>query len=247
MTSQNLRSSFLAALLVLATTTACSSALVVTGSGQSRTEPRAVANFTALSVAIPGRVEMVQGTTESLTLTADDNVIGLIETVVEGGVLKLRMTERNLRLTPRTPIRVQLNVKSLDAISIYGSGDVRAASFEAPKLTIGIFGSGDVELGKLTTQKLATKIRGSGDVVLAGRADNAEISIAGSGDVKASHLETRNIEVSIAGSGDAAVWARDTLSVSIAGSGDVQYYGDPSVDKKVLGSGSVKRRGASPS
>ena len=53
------------------------------GSGRLVTETRAVSGFTGISLAMPGHVEVTQGDTESLTVTADDNVLPLIETVVE--------------------------------------------------------------------------------------------------------------------------------------------------------------------
>lgn len=217
----------------------------ITGSGQSRTEERPVTGFTGISVAIPGKVELVQGSRESLSITADDNILPVIQTVVENGTLKIRLP-RNTNLTTVTPLRIQVGARSVESISIYGTGDVNATTLQAKALAVGIYGAGDVTVGKLAAEHFQVKIRGSGDVQAGGRSDRVEISIAGSGDVKVGSLESKRTEVSIAGSGDAQVWARERLEVSVAGSGDVRYFGDPTVERTIMGSGSVKRLGATP-
>ena len=199
----------------------------VVGSGKSVTEKRAVSGFRAVAISVPGSVELVQGGAETLTLTADDNVAPLIESVVEDGKLRIRFRERgHLNVRPRAPIRIAITARVVDSITVAGSADVRAS--------------------KLATASLHVSIAGSGDVHLAGKAEQLDVNVAGSGNVKANALDTQRTKITIAGSGDAEVWARSELRASIAGSGDVRYYGDPQIHRSVVGSGSVRRLGASP-
>jgi hypothetical protein len=180
-----------------------------------------------LARAVPGRVDLVQAGTESVSVTADDNVLPLIETVVEDGVLRIRFRgpdSRNVRI--RTPIRIAVKARTVESIAVGGSGDVFASSLSGPALRVSVAGSGNVSL--------------------AGKAESLEARISGSGDVKAKGLDAARATVSISGSGDAVVVARSALRVQIAGSGDVAYYGDPALQKSVAGSGSVRRLGAAP-
>ena len=203
------------------------SAETVTGSGTPATETRNAAGTRAVSLSVPGRLEIVAGDTEKLTLTGDDNVLPLVETLVERGELRIRFRERGpFNLRTRTPLRMTLTAKAIEGISISGSGEVVANTVDARKLALSIAGSGDITLG--------------------GKAQALEVQIAGSGNVRAGKLEARSAHVSIAGSGDATLWARESLEASIAGSGDVRYYGDPSVQRSVMGSGSIRRVGATP-
>jgi hypothetical protein len=200
----------------------------VVGSGKAVTENRAASGFQGLAISIPGKVELTQGSSESLTITADDNVAPLIESVVEGGVLRLRYRKSGsgyLNVKTTTPIRVVLNARSVESISIAGSSDVDAR--------------------QLAGSALKVSIAGSGDVRLAGKGDALNVSISGSGSVKAKGYDAQRTTISIAGSGDAEVTARGKLKASIAGSGDVRYHGDPSVEKSVVGSGQVRRVGGS--
>ena len=68
----------------------------ITSSGVSKTESRQVSGFQACRFGITAKVEIRQGTSEGVTITGDDNIVALVETVVEDGKLKVRWNERNL-------------------------------------------------------------------------------------------------------------------------------------------------------
>lgn len=219
----------------------------LTGSGRPVTETRAVSGFTGVALGIPGRLEITQGGAESLSITADDNALPFIQTVVENGTLKIRWSEKNMNVS-RVTIRMALGAKALERLAVGGSGTVRVAQLKAARLSLGVGGSGDITIGSLATGDLETSIGGSGNVIIeGGSADSISASIAGSGDLKAPKLAAKRVKVNVAGSGDASVWASETLNVSVAGSGSIRYYGDPKVGKSIVGSGDVRRLGASPS
>jgi hypothetical protein len=208
-------------------------------------QDRAVSGFSGLRLAVPAKVELIQGNTESLTIEGASEDLAKIETVVEDGTLHVRTSGRpDWSWAPK--LRITLHAKRIDSLAISGAGDIRAKSLKAGALKLAIAGSGDIRIAVLEADSATVAISGSGDVNLAGRAATVTSHISGSGDLRAERLEARNVIVSIAGSGDVAVWAREALHVSIAGSGDVRYYGDPSLERKILGSGSVKRLGPAP-
>lgn len=209
----------------VAMASAASAHEVITGSGKQVTQQRTVSGFNGVSLAVPARIEIVQGDREGVELTGDDNVLAEIETVVDQGSLKLRWRKD---------------------VSVRNAGTLRGTVYARTVEAIAISGSGDVHAPALQSKQLALRIAGSGDMNLAGRADAVQVRISGSGNVKAAKLDARQAKVNIAGSGDATLWARESLSVTVAGSGDVRYYGDPSVEKRIAGSGSVRRAGASP-
>ena len=219
---------------------------LATGAAEAaeRRENRDVAGFNALALSAPLDVDIVQGDKESLVLEGDEAELAKIETVVEGGALKIRMRERHWGNWSK--LRGHLTVRDLHALSISGSGDIKSNALRSGDFEVSISGSGDVAIGTLAADRLRVSIAGSGDVNVGGKVERTELSIAGSGDVNAKRLETREAKVSITGAGDATVWAHDNVEVSILGSGDVRYYGDPKVAKRVVGAGSVVRLAATP-
>lgn len=217
----------LAAALVLVGCDTPAFAERVTGSGTAATQSRDVSQVRSVGLAVPGTLDIVQGEREALSITGDDNVLPLVETVVEQGALRIRFREaRSLSVTPRVPLRFTLQVRTLEGIAIAGSGDVRAERLEVPKLRVSVSGSGNTLLG--------------------GKVQSLDVDVAGSGNVKASKLEASRATISIAGSGDARLWVREGLSASIAGSGNVDYYGDAKLTTSIVGSGRVRRLAASP-
>lgn len=217
----------------------------IRGSGRIVKQNRQLSGFSGLSLGTPGRVELRIGNSESVTVEADDNVLPLLETVVEDGVLKIRPARRDLNLQSRS-IRVVVQARSIERLSLGGSGSIHADPLRAKRLDIDMGGSGEIRLKGVEADTLSVSLAGSGDIEAAGGSvEKLSVSIKGSGDVDLGRVQAASASVSVAGSGDAVVAPRNRLGVSIAGSGDVKYYGDPQVSKSVAGSGEVKRVGAS--
>ena len=215
------------------------------GSGKLQTEPRAVGSFSAIE--LHGSMDLVlrQGAREAVELRADDNLLALVETrvVSRSGVPTLEVRTRDgSRYSSRNPITVTVDVVTLSALSVRGSGNVSGEGLKAPALKIVLAGSSELKLRKLSLDEASLKISGSGNAELSGKAARLSVSISGSGDINSRELEAEEVIVSIAGSGGASVNARKTLGVSIAGSGNVDYVGDASVKTSVAGSGQVKKR-----
>ena len=218
---------------------AASLALIFTSvqlSGQE--ESRDVSGFTSISYALPGSLEIVQGSSESLVLKGNQDDLDKIITKVEGGTLKIYTKPHVSNLSH---ITVYVTVRNLEELDVAGSGDVNVKDvLKSDDFELTLSGSGDVMFNKLEASSLEISLAGSGDISIAGKVKEVEISIAGSGDIKADELESENAEVSIAGSGSARVWATESLETSIVGSGDVYYKGNPLVEADVVGSGSTK-------
>jgi hypothetical protein len=198
---------------------------VVKGTGQVQVEARPVGVFEAVSVRGALKVVPRQSGSPSVQVRAGDSLLPLIETQVESrsGVPTLEIGVRNgTHYSARSEPVVTVDVATLKALSISGSGDVECDALKAPRLRVAVAGSGDARLRGLAIDVMSIKVSGSGDVQAAGRASK--------------------LGASIAGSGDARVNASKTLAVSIAGSGDVAYQGDVTVKTSIAGSGTVRKR-----
>lgn len=217
----------------------------VQGNGNISKQAREVANFSGLGLGLPGSVEVRIGSTESVSIESDENILPLIETVVEEGTLKIRPVRRNLQLDTRH-LKVVITARKLERIAVGGSGAVDAEGLRGSQLAFDVGGSGSINLRNIEGESVSVSLGGSGNLKATGSADKLKVSIGGSGKVSTGQLATREAAVSIGGSGQAVVWAKQALTVSVAGSGDVSYYGDPQVTKNVMGSGNVKRLAAAP-
>lgn len=216
-----------------------------TGSGRVASETRSVADFQRIELNGSMDLKVRQGTPQSVRVEADDNLLSLLQTVVEGSGNDARLSiqwQPRQSIRPRAKVLVTVVVPTLRGVALKGSGDLQLDALDTPALKLALSGSGDARIKDLSTEELVLSLAGSGDVAGQGRAARLRISIAGSGDVSLADLQADDVRVSIAGSGNAAVHAQKSLEVSIAGSGDVSYSGAPSVKSTVAGSGSVRKR-----
>ena len=214
----------------------------VVGSGTARTETRAASGFRGIAVAIPASVEIRQGASEGVTITAEENVLPLVETKVVDGVLSIQWRDRNAEVRAHK-LEVVVDAKAVDKLTVGGSGSLHARSLAAPALSATIGGSGSITIDKLETDALRATIAGSGQLTAAGRAHRLDATLAGSGGLAAANLQARDAQLALQGSADATVRVRDSVAVTIAGSASVTYYGKPKVAQTVMGSGSVRSAG----
>ena len=185
-----------------------------------------------------------QGTREGIELRGDDNVLVLIETQVvdRGGVPTLEITtKKGSSFSTRAPIFATIDLITLRALSISGSGDVTGDALKAPGLALAISGSGTVKLMQLAADEISPNVSGGGGIAFGGRTGRLRVAISGRGNVDARALEADDVILSVAGSGDADVTARKTLTVSIAGVGNVKYTGDATVKSSIAGHGNISK------
>ena len=215
----------------------------VAGNGAIKQQHRAPGKFSGISLHLPATVELRSGTNDDILIETDDNLLPLIDTVVENGVLYLRPVKRHQNLRTRT-MKMVIQVRELDRIIVGGDGSVAADLVRSPTLRCNIDGAGSIALKRIDTDSLSVNIAGSGDFkALAGSTGKLAVAISGSGDVELDRVTAQDAEVSIAGSGDVRLAVRNTLHGTIAGSGDISYYGDPKLTRSIAGSGEVHRAG----
>jgi hypothetical protein len=208
----------LALLTVVLLLAACS---VTQGSGQLATESRQVSGFTKVELAGFGELTIEQTGTESLTISAEDNLLPRLTSEVSGDTLVLG-EEPNTTIRTTKPITYSLTVKELTGLAISGSGNI--------------------SVPKLTATALSTKISGSGTITVNGTAVDQDLEISGSGRYQAEQLTSKTVKAQISGSGTANALATDMLDVKISGSGSLTYTGNPQVTQEISGSGKLIKK-----
>jgi hypothetical protein len=232
----------LSVLLLLCTLPLTALAAPVVGSGVAKTETRPVSGFHQVALGISARLEIRQGTSEGLTITGDDNVLPLVQTKVTNGVLEINWKERNVDAR-FDKLEIVLDARSVDGLTLGGSGNIHAIALTTRALNATIGGSGSIAIDKLDADALKATIGGSGQLSAAGRADKLDATLAGSGRLAAANLQSRDARLALQGSPEATVRVRDALTLTIAGSGSVTYYGKPRITQTLMGSGSVRNAG----
>lgn len=236
-------SSLIAIVLVITGIASLSSCRKVIGEGPVLAEERIVANFTEVETSIPGAVYLSEGTTQQVRIESQQNIINVVETKVEDGVLKLKL-RNNTILANNSNLKVYISIPKYRAISLMGSGNVMVEnSLNSHDMDVKLTGSGNMEIDRLYGNNLYSELTGSGNIrINAGTVESQTVRITGSGDYDARNMNSNHAEVTITGSGNATVKASNSLKARISGSGNVYYYGNPVTDVSITGSGNVKHQ-----
>ncbi len=216
------------------------------GSGNVITQTRPVAGFNAITVNYPSDVTISQGTTESMTIEAEDNVLRDLTTNVSNGILNIGVGPRDTlgsAIMPTRPVRINIVVKDLSALNVPAAGTVHLNGLNTSDLSAVISGAGTVTLDNLVAQNLTCTMSGAGTMTAGGSAGNVNVTISGFGTYNGAGLRSDTGLAAISGAGSATLWVTRQLTAQISGLGSINYYGQPSVTQQVGGLGTVRRLG----
>lgn len=233
------------------------------GNGDLVEETRDVAAFTGVINEGPIAVHVVSGTTASVIVSCDSNLIDDIETDVENGNLIIGNRDGiNLSFRPSDACFVEVVAVDLDRVAGSGSGalvvdgeglqltathnsgsgaldvlgSIVADEFEATNT-----GSGASSFADIDANDVSLETTGSGSLTVSGGATiELEIDVTGSGSIHARALGATSVDAEVNGSGSGEVTAFEAIEAETTGSGGLSVWGDPTQrNVNSTGSGSV--------
>jgi hypothetical protein len=241
---------FLTILLVAALLMGCGTislnptAKNITPSDNIITETRPVSGFTGVDMRTIGTVTITQGGTEALIVKGSDNLLPLVKTSVQNGILVIEMENINIQsLKKGNVLTFEITVKDLNSLNVSGLGTVEMSGLETKSLNLAMSGAGAIKIDKLAADSVSVNVSGMGGITLAGTANHADVSIFGAGEISAADLECKTANASISGVGTATVWVADELTGNISGAGGVRYYGEPKTKTNSTGVGRFEALG----
>ena len=194
---------------------------VIQGSGNVVTETREVSGFTAVSLNGVGHLIIDQTGSESMSITADDNILPYIETRVRGRELVIGIQD-NTTFNNVTELTYHVTVQTINSLELNGAGAV--------------------EVLNLDGQDWQTTLAGGGTITVSGKVDVQTAELNGAGAYNAEALQSQEATVRQNGAGMAIVQVSERLDVSIDGLGSVEYIGNPTVREEINGLGTVRQR-----
>jgi hypothetical protein len=192
-------------------------------SGVRKSEKRPSGSFDRIRSLISGDVSVRYGDADEIVVEADENIVPLIKTDIDGDVLTVSSSGS---FSTSQPIKVSVTIPK---------------DREMPDLDL--IGSGDISMHGIDQADISVNLQGSGDISLSGTAGRIRLSLMGSGDIDARRLKGKEVDISLMGSGDIEASASEKVSVTLMGSGDVVVSGSPKkISSSNLGSGDVSIR-----
>jgi hypothetical protein len=240
MKTKGLLASVVTFMLLLSGLTACAQHERISGSGSVKKETRDIAGFKSIGTSGSFNVYISPGSSKSIEIEADDNILPYIVTELKGDELKVHI-KKGYDIKPSQKITVNVSMPEVRSLAASGSGGFYSkGSLKGEKVELGISGSVNVDLD-LQASKLEVGVSGSTKIALKGNISTVEYGISGSAAVDALALQSDNVEVSVSGSGDLAVNAQKKLDISISGGAKVRYKGNPSINQSSSGSAKITK------
>jgi len=215
----------------------------VKGKGEVVSETRTVTGYSGISLAIDATVNFTTDTIWYLEIKAQQNILDVLETYVDGGNNLVIRYKSNVIVGKHEPIEIFVAGPDVNGFDISGSGNL----FVINPLVTGyaeadISGSGNLAIYEIQANEFHQSISGSGNFQSNSGVINFEhLTISGSGNIQMEGVQADSSWVTISGSGNVTVWVEKYLDVTISGSGSVFYKGNPFVNTKISGSGSVTK------
>jgi hypothetical protein len=192
---------------VTTTTTPTPNGAIV-GSGLIVSQSRPVSGFTAVTVEGPLRLVLEQAGSESLEVTADDNVLRVVQSEVRGGTLFLGFAP-NTSLTRAAPIVCRVTM--IDVRDVDASGAAR------------------LDMSGIATRQLGVRLSGATFGSASGSVEQLALQVAGASRWTAAGLRSGSVTANVSGVSYGLVRASDRLVANVSGVSVLEYYGDPSV------------------
>jgi hypothetical protein len=188
------------------------------GSGNLKTEKRALTNFAGVEAGGAIEVSISASADYSVEVTADDNLIHDVETKVKDGVLKIKMDDDDHYMN--ATVRVKIGMPKIESLEIHGASDANVSDVKTDKLNI--------------------DVSGASKVTIAGTATNAKSEVSGASHLSAASLNVEDLNVECSGASRATVHANNSLDIEASGASNVTYTGTPkSLTKHTSGASDI--------
>lgn len=213
----------------------------VVGSGRAATEARPIGAFRTLRAENGFRVTVAKGA-RALSVTADDNVLPLVETVVEGDVLVLRL-QPGLTLSSARGLVAALTTDVLEGVTVGGGGKVTGPVSPAAELAVAASGGAEATLTGVASSLVTLNATGGSTISLSGSATTLRATAGGGSTVTTRDLTATSVSLDLSGGSQARVSASNEVTGSASGGSTVVLSGNPGTVTVDTSGGSTVTRG----
>ena len=211
-----------------------------------RVQTRQVPTFHAINVGTGIDLSLTAGRSQHVEVSAaTDEYRDHIETVVEGGVLKLRYRnedERRRNDRSNKHLRVAVTADELTALTAGSGSSVRTSGdFDAAEFQLDVSSGATVKAG-LDTKTLTVRQSSGSTASLSGRAASLDVQSSSGASFDAADLQTERCRAEASSGSSVRVAVKDDLVAQASSGGSISYKGSPQLTKRTSSGGSVSGR-----
>lgn len=185
----------------------------IVGSGNIVSESRNVASFDQLEAGAAFDIFISQGTDESLTVEADDNIIDLISTEVVNGNLRIRFTESNLMFSRET-MAIRIVMADLKALELNDAASCFVEDFQL-------------------SAKLEVVLKDDADLDISGSASEFIVNMEDASNLKGFPFMVDDCEAKLDDASKMEITVNNSLNGSLKDASELRFKGNASVSVSV--------------
>ena len=213
----------------------------VPGSGRVVTKQRPLDGFARVNVGNAFHVELKQAPQFSVSISADDNVIDLVEAEKEGDTLRIGLQAEDYS---QVTLWARITMPELQGVMLTGASRASLEGFSsANELNVSLNGA-SVLNGYVEARTADLRIDGASKVTLAGSADALALRASGASVLDLEHFSADRASATLNGASQAALNVRAAIEdADLSGASVLTYSGDPEVgDIRTSGASRFERR-----
>ena len=197
-------------------------------------------DFTKVKVSSGLDLYLSQGSSNKITVEADENLHDIIITEVKNGVLKIYSEENIWRAKAR---KVYVTVKTLEKLTATSGSDVYAKeTIEVDTIEISATSGADIRIS-LDANSVETSSTSGSDIEVSGRTENHASSATSGSSIDAYELYSKNTIVKVSSGADINIHASENIDARASSGGDIDFKGSPKkISKKSNSGGSVSAK-----
>jgi len=199
----------------------------ISGNGNVEEESRDVSGFSGVHASTGIDVFISEGSGFDVKVEADENLLEVILTELNGNMLVIKTDRVNIRSAKSKKVYVTL--PKLKELKISSAGDCKGMTpFNCDDLRVSISSAGDLKLD-VEANRIDINISSSGDATLTGRTGVLDADLSSAGDLHAFDLIAKTVSVDVSSAGDARVHASEEISMNASSAGNIYYKGGAEV------------------
>lgn len=212
----------------------------VRGNGKVTEEVRQVGEFDQIQVSRGMNVYVMQGSPAKVVVIADNNLHEVIETKVEGGVLKVYVNE-NVRWAKEK--KVMVTVEKLSGVQA-SSGSNAWSQNQIMSENLELKASSGANLTMDVNAKYLKADCSSGaNIKLSGLAKESDLETSSGANLKGEELKAENCKMRASSGGNVSSTVNGRLEAHASSGGNVVYYGEPTeTDVNTSSGGNIHKK-----
>ena len=220
--------------LLIMTTSCFFDGFGIQGNGNVVSDDRNISsNFSGIKVSQGIQVHISQGNETELTVEADENIIDLLITEIDGDILKIYF-EKNVNRATRN---VYLTIDKLNSIRTSSGANVKNDGvFKTKTLSLDSSSGSHISLD-LNVSEITASASSGADIELSGSSEEFRSNASSGSHIDAEKLNSKMATANVSSGANINVYASQELNADASSGGDIDFYGNPDIVNKSKSSG----------